>query len=66
MERSDYWRVFATCWNKETRGWWPNGLTAIDGAFAIAPQVSYGGRVLPLETYLAVPTFLRRGCRLAL
>jgi len=65
MERSGYWRVFAKCWDHDNRSWWPNDLAAKAGAFAEALPVCYGGRLLPLETYLEVPTFLRQGRRLA-
>ena len=65
MERSDYWQIVAQCWNKENRGW-PNGLTAKAEECAGVPQLCQGRRALSLETYLEVPTFLRRGCRVAL
>jgi len=66
MERSDYWQIVAQCWNKENRGRWPNGLAAKVGDYADVPQLFQGRRALSLENYLAVPTFLRRGCRVAL
>lgn len=65
MERSDYWRAFAKCWNNDIRSWWPNDLAAKAGAFAEALPVYYDGRLLSLESYLEVPTFLRQGRRFA-
>lgn len=66
MERSGYWRVYAKSWNKENRGWQPSDLDNKNGVFGDAPSVYYGGRLLRLENYLAVPTFLRLGRRLAI
>lgn len=66
MERSDYWRIVAKCWDKENLVWWPNNLAARVGSIVEERAVNYGGRHLPLETYLEVPTFLRQGRRLAL
>lgn len=64
MERSDYWRVFAKHWDINNRGWWPKDLAAKAGIFTETLPVHYGGRLLPLEAYLEVPTFLRQGRRL--
>lgn len=66
MERSDYWRVFAKCWDKKNMGWCPNNLAAGAGNLAEVGPFNCGGRLLPLETYLEVPTFLRQGRRLVL
>lgn len=65
MERSGYWRVVTKGWDKENRSWHPSDPDKKSGTFAAAPPVYYGGRFLPLENYLAVPTFLRLGRRLA-
>lgn len=64
MERSGYWRVYAKNWNEENRRCCPRDTAAQDGLYVSPAPVYYGGRLLPLETYLAVPTFLRRGRRL--
>lgn len=66
MERSDYWRVYAKGWDREKRVWQPRDLDGKNGAFADAPPRYYQGRLLRLENYLAVPTFLRLGRRLAI
>lgn len=66
MERSDYWSFFAKCWNKDNQGWWYNPFAANGGGFAEVLSVCYRGRLLTMETYLEVPTFLRQGRRLAL
>jgi len=67
MERSAYWQAFAKSWDNEYHGWRPRinferGKLADD----TVPPVYYGGRLLRLENYLAIPTFLRRGRRLAI
>jgi hypothetical protein len=66
MERSGYWRVYAKSWNKANLGWQPSELDDENGVFGTVPPVYYGGRLLRLENYLAVPTFLRLGRRLAI
>jgi len=66
MERSDYWLVYAKSWDKENRVWQPSDLDGKNGASNDAPPVYYHGRFLRLENYLAVPTFLRLGRRLAI
>jgi hypothetical protein len=65
MERSGYWRSYTKGWDKEKRVWHPIDLDEKSGAFAASPPVYYCGRFLQMENYLAVPTFLRLGRRLA-
>ena len=63
MERSGYWRVYGKCWQKDHRLWHSRDPEEKNGAFESAPAVYYGGRIMDLESYLTVPTFLRLGRR---
>lgn len=63
MERRGYWRIFTKGCKSEHQGYMSTDLSGKDQAFWLASQISYGGRLLSLETYLSVPTFLRRGYR---
>lgn len=66
MERSDYWRVYAKGWDKVNGGWQPLDPVQNKRAFGTAPPLNYRGRLLRLENYLEVPTFLRLGRRLGI
>lgn len=63
MERSEYWRVFGKCWQKEHRLWHTPDPEKNNGAYSAMPPVYYGGRIMALESYLTVPTFMRLGRR---
>lgn len=66
MENSAYWRSFSRRLDGGGGKREPFGRENKAGKFGNLPPVYFGGRLLPLEDFWEVPTFIRQGKRLAI